>query len=100
MAGETAPGVEVLGIAAMDAAEEDGHGIGSGGADEPVDVIGHEAVGQEGEGAVGEMGMSEWEVDGAVGRGEEDLLVIDAALSDVKEGAGFDEACVTSHTIC
>ena len=84
----------------MDAAKEDGHGVGSGGADEPVDVIGHEAIGQQGEGAVGEMGMGELEVDRAVGRGEKDLLVVVAALGDVKEGTGFDKTCVTSHTIC
>jgi len=97
VAGQAASGVEILGVAAMDTAEEDGHGVGPGGAGEPVDVIGHEAIGQQGEGAVGEMGMSELEVDGAVRRGEKNLLVVVAALSNVKEGTGFDETSIAGH---
>ena len=40
------------------------------------------------------------EVNGSAGGGEADVLAVVAALADVKEGAGFDKACVTSHTTC
>ncbi|MBL8293121.1 MAG: hypothetical protein JNN08_14840, partial [Bryobacterales bacterium] len=66
----------VKGIQVHDARIAAAMQVGPGGAGEPVDVIGHEAIGQQGEGAVGEMGMGELEVDGAVRRGEKNLLVV------------------------
>jgi hypothetical protein len=91
-------GIKVLSVAAVGATESGGQGVGSVGDDDEVDVVGHEAVGEDAEARMGRVQAEEFEVDLAVGVVEEDKLAIGAALSDVMGDAWFDAAGESGHT--
>lgn len=99
VAGAVAAGIDHLGVAAVGAAEEDGEGVLVFGDGDEVDVIGHEAEGEEADAGVWEVGGEEVEVDAAVGLGEEDVLVVGAALGDVVGAAWEDDASISWHDI-
>ena len=97
VSGAAAAGIDHLGVAAVGAAEEDGEGVFAVGDGDEVDVVGHEAVGEEADAGVGEVGGEEVEVDTAVGLGEEDVLVVGAALGDVVGATWEDDASISWH---
>jgi hypothetical protein len=99
VAAAVAAGVDHLGVAAVCAAEEDGEGVLVFGDGDEVDVIGHEAEGEEADACVGEVGGEVVEVDAAVGLGEEDVLVVGAALGDVVGATGEDDTSISWHDI-
>ncbi len=97
VAGSIAAGVQVLSVAAVYAAEEDGQRFGATWRDDPVDVIRHEAPGLDTDLAVVKIGGREGEIRGAVHVGEEDVVAVYPSLGDVVGASGFDTTSVPRH---
>ncbi len=91
-------GVHVVGVAAVECAKSAGESVDRGGDYDPVDVVRHEAVGQRFHGVGFEAPGGEFEVDVAVGVGQENVLAVDAALGEVVGNAGQDGAGQSRHT--
>ena len=62
-----------------------------------MDVVGHEAVGEDADAAGVEVFAEELEVEFAVAYGEEDVLAVGSALGDVIRQSGGDDAGVSWH---
>ncbi|SPE40495.1 hypothetical protein SBA3_3770012 [Candidatus Sulfopaludibacter sp. SbA3] len=76
-------GVEVLGVAAMDAAQQHRQGVLAVGHGDQVHMIGHQAPSQEADFGIGEVLAKESQVDGAVLIGRKGFAAVDAPLGDV-----------------
>ena len=98
VAGAGMAGVGVLGIAAVDAAEEHRQGVGMLRNHNKMNVIGHKAPSQDANAAVALAFAHEVEVDTAVGNGAEDDLAIGAPLGDMVGESGDHVAGVARHT--
>ena len=72
--------IEILGVAAVDAAHPDGEGIPVFRCGDEVHVIGHEAVADETDAGIRQMLGDEFQVDFAIELGAEDGLAVGAAL--------------------
>ena len=98
VAGAAAFGIPILGVAAVDPPEEDCEGVLALGDDDPVDVVDHEAPGEDAGLGVWELGGEELEVGVAVLGGVEDGLAVYSALGDVVGEVGEDAAWISRHT--
>ena len=97
MAGAEFTGVEILGVAAMGAANGDGQGLLVGRNDEEVYVIGHQGKSHNEDVLGGGVDAELFEVDAAVATGVEDALAAGTALGDVVGFAGEDPAGASRH---
>ncbi|MFM2124335.1 MAG: hypothetical protein RL328_786 [Acidobacteriota bacterium] len=97
VAGAALADVDGLGVAAVDAAHEDGEGVFAVGDCDEVDVVGHEAVGEEADAAGVEVFAEELQVEFAVAYGEEDVLAVGSALGDVIGQSGGDDSRISWH---
>ena len=91
--------IEVLRIAAVDAAEQYGQRIGMAGNGHEVDMVGHQAKSEDPDAAAREGAAEQVKVHLAVLAGIEGRLTAGAALSDVIGKAGIDAARVSRHAM-
>jgi hypothetical protein len=80
-------GVEELRVAAVDAAQQHGQGVGGFGHGDEMHRVGHEAPAEEAGAGLGEVGGEQAEVGVAVEVGEEHGAAVDTALGDVMRDA-------------
>jgi hypothetical protein len=73
--------VDGLGVTAVGAREEESQGVFPLGDNHEVDVVRHQAVGEDLDVGLSEVVADEAEVEMAVGDGEEDLLAVGPALT-------------------
>ena len=90
--------VEGLSVAAVGASKKDGEGVLTAGDDDEVDVVGHEAVGEDAGAGILDVVAGEAEVEGAVGGGKENSLAIGAPLRNMigeprGDDSGFSRDC-------
>jgi hypothetical protein len=90
-------GVVVLGVATLEAAQEDGEGVGALREGDEVDMVGHEAPAEEADAGFGQVLEEEGEVGFAVGVGGKGVAAVDAALGDVAGDAGQKAALAAGH---
>jgi len=99
MAHAPAARVEIQRIAAVGTAQSDGHGGGLVRDDDQMDVIGHQAIGENAQPGLFTVGLETVQIRLAVGVGEEDALVVDAALSDMMRHTYGHGARETGHML-
>ena len=97
MAGAEFAGVEILGIAALGAAERDGQRILIGRDDDEVYVVSHQGKSQDEDVFGGGVDAELFEVDAAVAVAVEDALAARTALGDVVGFAGEDPPGASRH---
>lgn len=90
---------DVLRVAPVRAADGAGQTGFVGRHGQQVDVVGHEAVAEDGDAGRGAVVAEEVEVDAAVVVGEEDVLVVVAALGDVVRAVRNDDTSVARHGV-
>jgi hypothetical protein len=98
VAGAAFAGVEILRVAAVSAAQDDGERIRLRGHEDEVDVIGHEAVAEDGDAVVPGVVFEELEVEPVVFGAEVCGLAVVTALGDVVGDAWENQARRTWHT--
>ncbi len=89
--------VEGLSVAAVGASKKDGEGVLTAGDDDEVDVVGHEAVGEDAGAGILDVVADEAEVEGAVGGGKENSLAIRAPLRNMIGESRGDDSGVAWH---
>ena len=97
MAGAVVVVVEVLGIVEVGAADGFGEGVLLVWSGDEVDVVGHEAPGQDVEAVFVGLFSEHGKVGAVVFVGVEDLLAIVTALGDVMGHTGDNDSCVSGH---
>lgn len=97
MAAAAVQPVDVLAIEPVSAADDSGQRMGLAGNDHEVDVIGHQAVGQDSQPMPRRLLGQQIEIGPSVVIDEEDILAIVAALDDVVGQAGKDDARDARH---
>ena len=97
VAGAGVHAVDVLGVSQVGTADGLGKGVVVVRRGYEVDMVGHEAVAEHVEGEAGGLLGEGFEVEAAVGVGEEDVLAVVAALDDVVRRAGRDDAGGAGH---
>jgi len=98
VASAAAAGIQINRIAAMGSAERGGEGIRFVRYGNQMNMIRHEAVGQDAEARVAGGAAEQGEVDLAVGTGEEDALAIGSALRHVMGRTNCDGTCKSRHS--
>ena len=89
--------VEALGVDAVGASEGLGERVGALRDGDQMNVIGQQAVAEQGDAVEGAFAAQGSEVEAAVVVGAEDLLAVVAALGHVVGNAGSDEARFSCH---
>ena len=99
VSGAVAARIEVLRIAAVDAAEQYDQRIGMAGNGHEVDMVGHQAITKDSDIAIRKVGAEQVKLHLAVLAGVKGRLAIGAPLGHVIGKFGLDAACVSRHEI-
>ena len=89
--------VEALGVDAVGTSEGLGERVGALGDGDEMNVIGQQAVAEQGDAVDGALAAQGVEVEAAVVVGEQDVLAVVATLGDVVGDSWSDEAGFSGH---